>query len=147
MKKQSTSWWCGVASIANALEVLGIRRSQREIARICAVSPEAGTDEVEMKRALLANGVQVDEYQTDNLPEAWRWLHQHVNKIGPTILCVDNWEHWVTVIGVVADRFVLFDPARNQGVEVHGSLSLQGRWRHEETYYGIGVWPAAIKSS
>jgi ABC-type bacteriocin/lantibiotic exporter with double-glycine peptidase domain len=140
LKRQSRSWWCGIASIANALEVLGIKRSQREIARLCHVSPELGCDEVEMKRALLANGVGVDEWQSIAPDCSDEWMFLHVGNNGPVILCCDEDEHWITVIGYCADRYIVFDPSRNQGIEVHGWDSLSKRWCNSEgVYYGIGV--------
>lgn len=140
MRAQRKGYWCGIASIANALEVLGIRRTQREIAKLCDVNEAAGTDETEMKRALLANGVGVDEVHTDSNASAINWLYQHLYGTGPLILCVDNDEHWVTVVGVCVNRFVVFDPARNTGVEVHDRESLSARWVNSDgIYYGIGV--------
>jgi ABC-type bacteriocin/lantibiotic exporter with double-glycine peptidase domain len=145
VKRQSKSYWCGVASIANALEVLGIRRSQREIARLCDVSPEAGCNETELKRALLANGVQVDEWKAikdheadDDASEDWLW--SHIANRGPAILCVDDDDHWVTVIGTCGFNYIVFDPSRNQGIEVHTPESLADRWMSSDfEYYGIGV--------
>lgn len=130
-----------MASIANALEVLGIRRSQREIARLCDVSPEAGCNETEMKRALLANGVQVDEWTSNNNHVSDEWLYLHVGNRGPVILCVDDDDHWVTVIGHCGGEwYILFDPSRNQGVEIHTGRSLCQRWANSSgEYYGLGV--------
>lgn len=140
MKRQAKSYWCGVASIANALEVLGIKRSQREIARLCAVTEDDGTDETEMKRALLANGVHVDELHQRTRPIALYWAEEHITHHGPVVICVDSDEHWCTIIGRCMDRFVLFDPARNHGIEVHSWVSLAKRWVNDEgVYYGLGV--------
>jgi ABC-type bacteriocin/lantibiotic exporter with double-glycine peptidase domain len=141
LKRQARSYWCGVASIANALEVLGIARSQREIQRLCHVSPEAGTDEVEMKRALLANGCDVDEWHDEYFDDnsVW-WVRDSVTAGNPVILCVDQSEHWVTVIGICGDRFVLFDPSRNAGIEVHSADTLAERWADDEDgYYGLAI--------
>lgn len=140
MRAQRKGYWCGIASIANALEVLGIRRTQREIAKLCHVTPSAGTNETEMKRALLANGVGVDEWHTASDAGAQTWLRDHLLQHGPVILVVDQSDHWVTVIGFCNDRFVVFDPSRNSGIEVHDGDSLFARWKDDEDgYYGIGV--------
>ncbi len=149
MKRQSKSYWCGVASISSALEVLGIKRSQKEVARLCHVTPSAGTDETEMKRALLANQVNIDEYTyslpyhaggTSNLeqkPTAWLW--NQLNNYGPAILCVDNDEHWVTAIGVCNFNWIVFDPSRDTGVEIHTDESLKDRWVNSDgVFYGLG---------
>jgi ABC-type bacteriocin/lantibiotic exporter with double-glycine peptidase domain len=140
VKRQAKSYWCGLASIANALEVLGIRRSQREIDRLCHVSPEAGCDEVEMKRALLANGCDVDEWPGIDCDTALRWVDGCMGDGMPVILCVDDDEHWVTVIGTCGPRYIVFDPSRNAGIEVHSPPSLAARWVNAAgDYYGLGV--------
>lgn len=140
MRSQRKGHWCGIASIANALEVLGIRRTQREIAKLCDVNEAAGTNETEMYRALLANGIAVDPWQSSEWYPATAWLHDHVIARGPAILCVDDDEHWVTVIGWCAGRWVVFDPSRNTGVETHDDASLCARWVNSDgIYYGIGV--------
>lgn len=129
-----------MASIANALEVLDIRRSQREIAKLCNVTEEDGTDEVEMKRALLANDVAIDEWSSTDAPESSLWLSEHLYTEGPAILCVDDSDHWITAIGWCAGTFILFDPARNTGVECHTRQSLARRWVDADgIYYAIGV--------
>jgi ABC-type bacteriocin/lantibiotic exporter with double-glycine peptidase domain len=141
LKRQSKSYWCGLASIANALEVLGIRRSQKELDRLCHVSAAAGTDEVEMKRALLAQrDVAIDEWNSNMVNQAMTWLEEHLMNRGPAILCVDDDDHWITVIGMCDESFIVFDPSRNQGVEVHNDYSLAARWVNSDgVYYGIGV--------
>lgn len=140
MKAQRTGYWCGIASIANALEMLGIKRTQREIAKLCDVTPAAGTDETEMKRALLANGVQIDEWHSANRVASYCWLRDCLNFGWPVILCVDLDDHWLTAIGLCGQRFVLFDPSRNTGVEVHDASSLASRWKNEDDiYYGLAV--------
>jgi hypothetical protein len=53
---------------------------------------------------------------------------------------VDASEHWVTVIGLCGKRFVLFDPSRNAGIEVHSADTLAERWKDDEDgYYGLAV--------
>lgn len=140
MRHQRKGYWCGIASIANALEVLGIRRTQREIAKLCYVTPSAGTNETEMKRALLANGVCIDEWCDTDTTQSELWVRHCLANGRPAILCVDDDEHWVTLIGMCGDHYVLFDPARNQGVEIHTHNSLTERWVNAEGYcYGLGV--------
>ncbi len=140
MKRQINSHYCGVASIANALEVLGIRRSQREIARLCDVRPEVGTDETELKRALLGNRVDVDEWLHKEDENSRAWLYSHLFGSGPVVLCLDESDHWSTAIGVCKDKFLVFDPARDCGVEVHSWDTLRFRWRDtEDGFYGVGV--------
>jgi hypothetical protein len=139
MRHQRKGYWCGIASIANALEVLGVRRTQREIAKLCHVTPEAGTDETEMKRALLANGVGLDEWHSDIESDSLWWVDKCMGEGWPTIICTDLDEHWCTVIGTCGPRYVLFDPSRNTGVEILTPPALAKRWVNQDgIYYGLG---------
>jgi hypothetical protein len=99
-----------------------------------------------MKRALLANGVDVDEWHHQDAGDkgatsSMLWLQRHLLEHGPAILVVDESEHWITVLGSVAQTtFIAFDPSRNHGVEVHSWDSLVDRWRDpEDGFYGLGV--------
>ena len=140
MRRQGTNYTCAIASIANALEVLGIKRSQREVARLCHVDPEHGTDETEVKRALLANRMQVDEWHDRNAVQSELFARDSIVNGRPLIICVDASEHWLTVVGMCGSRYLLFDPSRNQGIEVHSAESLLTRWCDpDEGFYGIAV--------
>lgn len=142
MRHQSRVWTCGIAAIVNALECVGITKySQGAIRRLCHSSPEDGTDEVEIQRALLACGASVDEFSTTNRVEALRWLLDTLVLRGPVVACVDNESHWITVVGYVGGSYVVFDPALGEGVKVYTSKGLLTRWRASTKphYYGVGV--------
>jgi hypothetical protein len=111
--------------------------------RLCHVSPEEGCNEDELKRALLANNVQVDEWFSVDRKKSVSWLARHCAQVGPAIICVDSWEHWCTVLSVAANhRWVVFDPSRNHGVEIHDDQSLLARWECEDGIYGVGIGSA-----
>ncbi len=141
MKHQSKTYTCGVASVVNALECMLVTKyTQGAIRNMCHTSPEDGTDEVEIKRALLATVTQVDEYQVNDRPTALHWLTETLIYRGPAILCVDNESHWVTVTGRCGPNFLVFDPALGEGDKVYSPKGLATRWRAatKPHYYGIG---------
>lgn len=143
MKHQRLSWWCGPAAVANALECLGIHEDQEKIAVLCHVTKKLGTPEEEILRALLAFRVKVDILDKPAQRVSMAWLRKHLRTLGPAVLCVDNHSHWVTAIGVVADRILLFDPSAGKGLQLHTRKTLLARWRLAPThggptYYGIG---------
>lgn len=142
MKHQSRDYMCGVAAIQNALECVGITKySQGAIKRLCHVDPDEGTPEDEIMRGLLACGAQVDEASHNTVHEAVYWLQESTDCGSPAIICVDDEEHWVTVIGSLGSQFVVFDPARGQGLRLYSSKGLATRWRSRTKpfYYGIAV--------
>ncbi len=145
MRAQQRPYSCGVASIQNALECLGIKRTQGQIRKVCHCDPVDGTHETEVIRGLLACGAKVDEWADPGKLTSMRWLQTHLLDRGPIILCVDRWEHWVTAIGTLNQTtFLVFDPARGTGLRVYDWDGLATRWRLGKadggpSYYGLGV--------
>lgn len=148
---QKKPWWCGIAAVQTALRVLQVRTTQQGIASRVHVNPVDGTSEEEMKRALLSYGTAVDEWETDEEHQAHAWLVEHLDCYGPAILCVDEWEHWVTAIGRCGDMFVIFDSAKTEenmaslGIRFYSWIGLRTRWRLPRTtngepiFYALGV--------
>ncbi len=147
MKAQRLTWWCGLAAAANALECLGIDRDQEELATLCHVTKKHGTDEHEIMRALLACGAAVAPWNSRHRLKSRDWLDGWLTEHGPAILCVDQFQHWVTVIGGLAMEhdspvYWVFDPGAGQGLLQYGWDELAKRWRKARPsprYYGIGV--------
>jgi ABC-type bacteriocin/lantibiotic exporter with double-glycine peptidase domain len=144
MKHQQRDYWCGVASVQNALECIGIKVTQGELAKKMAVTEDDGASEEELKRAVLAANRGFDECHEPNQAIAENWLWEFLVARGPVVLCVDEWDHWVTVIGVMADRYVVFDPAKGAGIRVYDRQALLTRWRLGRRhggplFYALGV--------
>jgi ABC-type bacteriocin/lantibiotic exporter with double-glycine peptidase domain len=144
MKHQRLTHWCGPAAVANALECLGIQQDQEAIATVCHVTRN-GTEETEIIRALLHFGAKCSPLDTQKRRDAKTWLTTQLSSFGPAILCVDNWDHYVTVIGHVGtDTVWLFDPAAGVGLARYRWVELMRRWRLSERrggprYSGVGV--------
>lgn len=144
MKAQGKAWTCGVAAAANALECLGIKATQAQVAKHCHTGPVEGTDETEVKRALLAYGCGVDEWEFHMEVLSHDWLRSHLTRRGPVILCVDDWEHYITCIGVCGERYACFDPSLGAGIRVYTRAGLNTRWclsraKSGPVYFGLGV--------
>jgi ABC-type bacteriocin/lantibiotic exporter with double-glycine peptidase domain len=143
LRPQRLTWWCGVASAANALACLGIERDQEDLATLCHVTRKDGTDEDEVMRALLACGAKVAPWYSRHRLRSMQWLQSTLHDHGPAILCVDQYQHWVTVIGSLNQTtFWVFDPAADMGLQMYGWDELVARWRKAKPsprYYGIGV--------
>lgn len=147
MKAQKLKYYCGPAAVANALECFGIPADQEDIVEECHVTPEDGTDETEVKRALLAYKIKIDEWESPNKQDSMSWLWNHLVCHGPAILCVANHQHWVTVVGcLVAGKkicFWVFDPATGKGWKLYSWNQLAYYWRLAQkydgpNYYGLG---------
>jgi ABC-type bacteriocin/lantibiotic exporter with double-glycine peptidase domain len=146
VQHQSNEWSCGPAAVQNALLVHHKKVSQAGLRALCGTTEEDGTDEQCILRALLAYECEPDEWSGDVAREAEQWLGDSLRAGRPTILCVDRWEHWVTVIGTVGRQIVLFDPARGAGASVLRWPDFRRRWEagkrdrgRSPRFYGIAV--------
>lgn len=146
MRRQTADHDCGPTAIANALEAHHKRVGLRGLRDLCGTTDD-GTDEDDVKRALLAYGCGVDELSTSDVRAAREWLLDGLRAGRPTLLCVDRWGHWVTAIGCIGTQVVLYDPARETGgVAVLRFKALRARWeaakrvrKTDARFYGIAV--------
>ncbi len=136
--------------MACAATVLGKATSQTNFAK-AAGTDDNGTDEDGIRRGLLAHGF-IPEVMSSNIMLAARnWMITRLRQGQPVIICINRWEHWTTVIGLVGLRFIMFDPARykyriDSGVTVYDWATLSRRWFANKkvrgshgAYYGIAV--------
>ena len=156
VKFQQRPYWCGPASIQNALRALGCRVGQERIAKIAGSTKEDGTDEVGIQQAIKSLGYNHNELCTDVWNQAKSWLDDAVVAGNPVLLCVESWQHWVCVIGALGGRpemrYIIVDPARYEhnksenGVHSWSWKTLAKNWRashkmsrSEGSYYAISV--------
>jgi hypothetical protein len=152
---QTTPFNCGPASVQNGLEALGIRIGQRKLAEAAGTTADQGTGEEGIKAALLSAGRFPDVVEEDSELEAWDLLTFHLVSGRPVVCCVDRFEHWVTVIGMLgSDRLLFFDPAKydynlsKNGVNPMSRKKFIKRWKAARrdldeyslgTFYGIAI--------
>lgn len=146
MRRQSGDNDCGPTAIANALEVHHRRIGLRPLRELTGCEPN-GSDEDDILRALLALGCPADVHEGDDQRQAKVWLLSSLAHGRPVLLCVDRWDHWITVIGTCADQAVIYDPARETGgTYVLRWKALRARWEaarqvrgRAARYYGVAV--------
>lgn len=150
MRYQRRDSWCGPAAIQNAARAFGVRVGQDKIANHAGTT-EDGSDEHDMIRACLALGFGVDIRSWSKKREAGQWLQSNVTLGIPTILCVDNFGHWVTVAGANGDYLFLIDSVETplnvseNGIHPLKIETILRRWRAarriagRDHFYGIAV--------
>lgn len=147
MRRQCADHDCGPTAIANAFEYHHRRIGLRGLRELCGASEAEGTDEHGIMRALITYGCGVDEHADDDARAALAWVHSSLLAGRPVLLCVDRWEHWVTIIGVSARQVTLYDPARETGgTFVLRDKDLRSRWEAAKQvrgraprFYGIAA--------
>lgn len=160
-KYQQKPAWCGPAAIQNSLRAYGIRIGQERIAKLAGTCLNDGTDENGIIRAVEDLGYVASPFGTDHKKEAADWLLNNMVHGYPCVICVNNWGHWVAVVGRINRRVWLVDSTRepfNQaenGVHCLTVNTVVRRWRasrrmaeKEPKWYGISIQiPSAAKKS
>lgn len=146
MRRQTADHDCGPTAIANALERYGKRFGLSGLRALCGTTDD-GSDEDDIKRALLAYGCGVDEHNGDDWRTAYAWLLESLVHGRPVILCVDRWGHWITALGACGRDAIIYDPGRETGgTSVLRWKRLRQRWEAARRvrqgaprFYGIAV--------
>lgn len=136
MRFQSRKFSCGPTALHNALEAMGIHRSEDELAGLAGTTTD-GTSEVGLKKAADAMGVLAGTISEKRFEVARLKLFEHVYRQGTAILCVDDYSHWVTVVGLSGHRFIVIDSADNNLVLFMDDDKLEDRWTGSGNYYGV----------
>lgn len=121
MAYQAKESWCCPSALQSALEIHGVRVGQSGLADLLGTDQD-GTDETDLIRALDVLGCQWHELDTDDRGTAREWLTRFA-PVAPLLLCVDSYNHWVTVAGVCGPRMWLLDPSPEPY-----NLAGLGRW-------------------
>lgn len=151
MRRQTGDHDCGPTSIANAFEYHHRRVGLRGLRDLCGTTISDGTDEHAIVRALVAYGCGVDEHAGDDARAALAWVRESLEADRPVLLCVDRWEHWVTVIGAQR-QFVIYDSGpEHGGTFVLRDKDLRRRWEAAKRvrgraprFYGLAVGPPEL---
>jgi ABC-type bacteriocin/lantibiotic exporter with double-glycine peptidase domain len=148
---QERLYSCGPAAVRAALYILGHNPTEAAIRRRAGTTPD-GTDEKGIIRAVHYYGHGTKEYQAGAIKASWAWLKAELGKGHPVLLCVDEWDHWVTALGLLGGKVLIFDPdsspglkRRYSGISMFTEAKLAPRWRHVEDghsqYYGVVILP------
>jgi len=106
---QPNSWQCGPFALKHALLVYGRVAHEDALASLAGSNESIGTDELGLRRALEAYGgtLRIVRRRTRHgaRQELHRWLRQGI----PVLLCVDQWDHWITAVADLHHQVALFD--------------------------------------
>lgn len=142
---QEKPWSCGPASLVNICSALGLDVTEKRV-REYSDADKDGTDEKQLMDAARELGLKHEVISSAELDRAWDRLHDAVSDGMPALLCVDQWDHWVAVVGVNGDRVIMLDPSNEKdnvavnGVHMLTKSQLSKRWKHKEAdraFYAI----------
>ena len=153
MEFQQRAYTCGPAAVRAVLYVLGHNVLEATIRKWARTTPQDGTDEKGIIRAVQRYKHKTKEYQSESSRKSWHWLKTALGRGRPVLLCVDGWGHWVAAVGTLGGRVLVFDPEivpgkrrKYSGLQYYNQVELVERWRYTEEdgknyYYAISVIP------
>lgn len=145
MRYQSNRAACGPAALHNALQALGVTRTEDELIKLTGQNAD-GTPPKGLLRAIST----ISSGDTPLMGEAIRWPKAAEAIVGlwywitsrgrPVILCVDSFEHWVTCVGHLGTRFAVVDSAETGLLFYYTGEELASRWEGPKGgFHGIVV--------
>lgn len=130
--RQPNEWTCGPFALKHALVALGRLADEQAIAKVAGPHWASGTNEIKLARAARHFGCELPLVRRKNPDRARAALTRHVANHLPAILCVDEWDHWITVVGHERDRFVVIDSRYEPVLQVAEWRRLRARWCYVE---------------
>jgi ABC-type bacteriocin/lantibiotic exporter with double-glycine peptidase domain len=131
---------CGPFALKNALEAIGIKRSAEELEKACGTNATNGTPTKGILKAATkidgCNPVLLREAKTD---VALLKLEHALRRGRPAVIAwrsVEPGDHWVAVVGVLGERFLVADAADSELVVSLEVSELEAKWR-DTKYEGV----------
>ena len=128
---QPNKWQCGPFALKHALLVHGILVPEKEISRAAGTTWH-GTDEHKLARAARRYGCELPMVRKYDPGKARRELVDYLRKGIPCLLCVQEWNHWVTVVKEEKGQFILLDSQDLAVLVIASWPSLKNMWVYPE---------------
>lgn len=127
---QPDTFSCGPHALKHALTMLGVIAAPDRLARLSRLHWTKGTDEADLARAARAYGCTMKLRRFVDVDAARRAMVAALRD-GPVLVCVDSWEHWITIVDHSRGRFVALDSEADPVVIVLEWAQLRERWTYE----------------
>jgi hypothetical protein len=129
---QPNSYECGPFALKHALLMIGVFTDERRLASLAGTT-SGGTDETQLARAAQRFRCELPTVRRLDAQEARRSLGGELARGRPSLICVDQWEHWIAVVGEEGGRYVLLDSAMDAVVRVVGWDELDRMWAYRDS--------------
>jgi len=143
VRLQSSAANCGPTALTNAACAMGKRLSLEECEKICRTTATDGTSPRKLKNGAGRLGFEdIIEFRDGAEDIALLRLRDFVGNGSAVLITVDADTHWVAVVGLIGDRFLVADSADNELVLSYSAGEMLQRWRNPESkkcYYGMVI--------
>ncbi len=132
---QPEEWTCGPFALKHAMVSLGRAVEAGDIAQTARTHWWSGTDEIRLARAARSFDCDLVLERSSDAEAARKRLITYLRKQVPVLLCVDEWAHWITVVGVEGRRFLVIDSGQDPVLTIYTWAQLRARWMFHDTDY------------
>ena len=129
---QPNKWSCGPFALKHALVMLGRFVDENDISRIAGTHWWAGTDEIKLARSAKAYNCELRFIRRKSGERAKRELLSYLRRGYPTLLCVYDWNHWITAVNAERGKYVVVDSMRQPVVSVLTWSQLRNIWVYRD---------------
>ena len=129
---QPNKWSCGPFALKHALVMLGRFVDENGISRMAGAHWWSGTDEIKLGRAARAYNCKLKLIRRKSAERAKHELLTYLRRGCPTLLCVYDWNHWITVVNAERGKYVVVDSREQPVVCVLTWSQLKNIWLYRE---------------
>ena len=129
---QPNEWTCGPFALKHAMVTLGLAVEAGDIAQTARTHWWSGTNEIRLARAARSFDCDLVLERCSVADEARKRLVKHLRERTPVLLCVDDWTHWITVVGYENRRFLVIDSEQDPVLTIHTWAQLRARWHYDD---------------
>lgn len=128
--QQPNAWQCGPFALKHALIVHGIAADEDEIAAVAGACAATGADEAQLARAADGYACDLPVVRRYEPERARRALVRCLRWGIPALLCINQWNHWITAVNEEDGEFILFDSHDPAVITIAAWEELQERWAY-----------------
>ncbi|MBI3006224.1 MAG: hypothetical protein HYY49_12535 [Ignavibacteriales bacterium] len=129
---QPNHWQCGPFALKHALVSLGIFADEKSITKIAGSNWWHGTNEIQLGKAARRFECKMLMIRRHDAEQARKELSDNLRRGIPTLLCVDQWGHWVTAVKVEQGKFIVLDSADKAVLTIATWNQLKKWWVYKE---------------
>ncbi len=129
---QPNEWSCGPFALKYALVMHGRFENELEISQKAGTHWWNGTNEISLAKAAGAYDCTLKSIRRLEGNKARISLNKYLRKKIPCILCVDDWNHWMTVINYDQQKYIIVDSEESPVIQIYSWSQLSKRWMYND---------------
>ncbi|HAV23341.1 MAG: hypothetical protein A3H45_08315 [Ignavibacteria bacterium RIFCSPLOWO2_02_FULL_55_14] len=129
---QPNLWTCGPFALKHALATLGIFANEKDVSKLAGTNWWHGTDEIQLAKAAHRYDCTLKVFRRFNAEQARRELKKYLKRGIPCLLCVHEWQHWVTVVKEERGKFIILDSRDRAVLTILTWRQLRRQWVYHE---------------